>query len=221
MFIEPNHRITSECHTFMQFFWFPLVNLLYLGSCAHGDNTSWDDHMICRWHHTIWDRVHTSHPSTTLRWRHNERNGVSNHQPHDCFLNSRRRSKKTSKLRVAGLGAGNSPVTGLFPTQRASNAENVSIWWRHHEPLHTFFYTFHRTNIKIIWDDILGELSLNFKSFYCSPGYFVPIWICPIDSTILLRDPFPKRNCSILVIYNFCLVCFNVVIILSAGAWFY
>ena len=26
----------------------------------------------------------------------------------------------------------NSPVTGEFPAQRASNAENVSIWWRHH-----------------------------------------------------------------------------------------
>ena len=24
------------------------------------------------------------------------------------------------------------PVTGEFPTQRASNAENNSIWWRHH-----------------------------------------------------------------------------------------
>ena len=43
-----------------------------------------------------------------------------------------RRSKKTSKLRVTGLCAGNSPVTGEFPAQRASNAENVSIWWRHH-----------------------------------------------------------------------------------------
>ena len=59
---------------------------------------------------------------------------VSNHQPHDCLLNHlfRRRSKKTSKLRVAGLCVGNSPVTGEFPAQRASNAENVSIWWRHH-----------------------------------------------------------------------------------------
>ena len=28
---------------------------------------------------------------------------------------------------------GNSPVTGEFPSQRASNTENVSIWWRHHE----------------------------------------------------------------------------------------
>ena len=46
-----------------------------------------------------------------------------------------RRSKKTSKLCVTGLCVGNSPVTGEFPTQMASNAENVSIWWRHHEPL--------------------------------------------------------------------------------------
>ena len=60
--------------------------------------------------------------------------GVSNHQPHDCLLKRlfRRRSKKASKLRVTGLSEGNSPVTGEFPTQRASNAENVSIWWRHH-----------------------------------------------------------------------------------------
>ena len=31
---------------------------------------------------------------------------------------------KTSKLRVTGLCEGNSPVTGEFPAQRASNAEN-------------------------------------------------------------------------------------------------
>ena len=31
------------------------------------------------------------------------------------------------------LYVGNSEMTGEFPTQRTSNAENVSIWWRHHE----------------------------------------------------------------------------------------
>ena len=73
----------------------------------------------------------------TFRWRHNGRDGVSNHQPHDCLLNRLfgRRSKKTSKLRVTGLCAGNSPVTGEFPAQMASDAENVSIWWRHHDSL--------------------------------------------------------------------------------------
>ena len=59
---------------------------------------------------------------------------IASHQPHDCLLNRlfRRRSKKTSKLRVTGLCARNSPWTGKFPEQMTSNAENVSIWWRHH-----------------------------------------------------------------------------------------
>ena len=69
-----------------------------------------------------------------LRWRHNGHDSVSNHQPHGCLLNRlfRCRSKKTSKLRVTGLCVGNSPGTGEFPAQMASDAENVSIWWRHH-----------------------------------------------------------------------------------------
>ena len=40
--------------------------------------------------------------------------------------------RKTSKLRVTGLSAGNSPGTGKFPAQRASNAGFFSIWWRHY-----------------------------------------------------------------------------------------
>ena len=72
-----------------------------------------------------------------LHWRHNEPDGVLNHQPRDCLLNClfRFRSKKTSKLRVTGLCAENSPGTGEFSAQRASYAENVSIWWRHHGTL--------------------------------------------------------------------------------------
>ena len=46
---------------------------------------------------------------------------------------SRCRSKKTSKLHVTGLCAGNSLVTGEFPAQRATNADNISIWWRVHD----------------------------------------------------------------------------------------
>ena len=59
-----------------------------------------------------------------LQWRHSGRDCVSGHQPHYCLLNRlfRRRSKKTSKLRVTGLCAWNSPVP----------VEDVSIWWRHH-----------------------------------------------------------------------------------------
>ena len=57
-----------------------------------------------------------------LHWRHNGRDGVSNHH---CLLNGlfRRRSKQISKLRVAGLCAWNSSVTGEFPAQMTSNAK--------------------------------------------------------------------------------------------------
>ena len=67
------------------------------------------------------------------KWRQKERNGNSIHQPHDCLLNSllRRRSEKTSKLHVTGFCARNSPVNS--PHKGASNAENVSNWWRHHD----------------------------------------------------------------------------------------
>ena len=85
-------------------------------------------------HVTQWCCYGTQMTLDTLEWRHNGHGGVSNHQPDDCLLNRlfRPRSKKTLKLRVTGLCVGNSPVTGEFPAQMASNAENVSIWWRHH-----------------------------------------------------------------------------------------
>ena len=78
----------------------------------------------------------------SLRWRHNGCNNVSNHQPHHCLLNRlfRRRSKKTSKLRVTGFCAKNSPGTGEFSAQMASNAENVSIWWRHYVYTHFCYH---------------------------------------------------------------------------------
>ena len=59
-----------------------------------------------------------------LHWR------LSNHWSHDCLFNRvfRCRSKKTSKLCVTGLCVGNSPVTGEFPAQMASDTENVSVF---------------------------------------------------------------------------------------------
>ena len=72
-------------------------------------------------------------PGQALQGRHYERDGDSYHQRLDCLLNClfRHRSKKTSKLRVTGLCEGNPRFTGGFLSQSASNAENVSIWWRH------------------------------------------------------------------------------------------
>ena len=91
------------------------------------------DILACLW--TGWELpYHITCQWEPLQWRHSGRDSVSNHQPHDCLLNHllRRRSKKTSKLRVTGLCERNSPGTGEFPAQMASNTENVSIWWRNH-----------------------------------------------------------------------------------------
>ena len=94
---------------------------------AYIGNTNSISHKICM------KLQHLVDSCDSLHWRYNGHDSVSNHQPHDCLLNRlfRRRSKKISKLRVIGLCAGNSPETGEFPAQMASNAENVSIWWRH------------------------------------------------------------------------------------------
>ena len=50
----------------------------------------------------------------SLQWRHNKLYGISNHLRLDCLLNRlfRRRSKKTSKLRVTGLCEGNPSAKG-------------------------------------------------------------------------------------------------------------
>ena len=106
----------------------------------------------------------------TLEWRHNGRDIVSNHQPDDFLFNRlfRRRSKKASKLRVTGLCAGNSPGTGEFPAQMASNAENVSIWWRHHE---LKWYCFEAVLLSVSMNVALWQLLLlwryNDMSRYC------------------------------------------------------
>ena len=44
--------------------------------------------------------------------------------------------RKRQSSALLALCAGNSPVTGEFPAQRASYAENLSIWWRHHESIY-------------------------------------------------------------------------------------
>ena len=72
----------------------------------------------------------------TLRWRSIRHGGVSNRQPHLTIVYStvysgadQRKHQSSASLAFV---RGNSPGTGEFPAQMASNAENISIWWRHH-----------------------------------------------------------------------------------------
>ena len=91
-------------------------------TCLHCDRGSCALVLFCFWSSSLVAQ-HTTVTSQWARWRL------------DCLLNRlfRRISKKTAKLGVIGLCEGNPAVIGGFPSQRASNAENVSIWWRHHE----------------------------------------------------------------------------------------
>ena len=86
-----------------------------------------------------------------LQWRHNGYDDVSNHQHHHCLLNLlyRRRSKKTSKLRVTGLCAGNSPETGdtsylLLFTSPANQYHDDAIQWKHFPRYWPFVRGIHR-----------------------------------------------------------------------------
>ena len=103
------------------------------------------EHIYCCFQHSIFLPTKSSlillHLSTqchlaTLRWRHNDHDGVSNHQPRGCLLNRlfRRRSKKTSKLRVTGLCVGNSPGPANSPhkgpvTRKMLPFDDVIMRW--------------------------------------------------------------------------------------------
>ena len=123
---------TSDMELWCSFDYRPNKLLDKLSSCT------WFETPWCSWDGTVMHQqsgiIVLQPDATKLRWRHNGQDSVSNHQHHHCLLNRLFgcRSMKTSKLRVTGLCAGNSPGTGEFPAQMASNAENVSIWWRHH-----------------------------------------------------------------------------------------
>ena len=103
--------------------------------------------------HDTYTSLRIGLPSALQRC-HNEHSGIPNHQHLDRLLDRffRCRSKKTSEICVTGLCVGNSPVTGEFPTQRASNTENVSIWWRHHGPwkIPVVYYVLDRTTLRLL-----------------------------------------------------------------------
>ena len=126
----------------------------------------------------------------SLQWGHNGRDSVSNHQPHDCFLNLlfRRRSKKTSSKLHTSLCARNSPVTGEFPTQMASNAENVSIWWRHHDLLLLWSMT------RSCWFKSRYRHDNTHKTYTSMTIHVVPHWLSPYTELSLGMSPQYKYH---------------------------
>ena len=109
--------------------------------------------------HRKWDK--------SLRWRHNDHDGVSNHQPRGCLLNSLfgRRSNKTSKLRVTGLCAGNSPGQVNSPhkgpvTRKMLPLDDVIMSTR--QPLHGLLWlcpVILSSHPHLIWRSDAGRLT--------------------------------------------------------------
>ena len=121
---------------------------------------------------------HRKHPSCAItrvkptafekcmssQWRRNERDGVSNHQPHDCLLKRlfRRKSKKRSKLCVTGLVRGIHRWPVNFPHKRPTTRKMFPfddvimhwlrihpITWKQHQ-MNTFLHILRNNVVTII-----------------------------------------------------------------------
>ena len=83
-----------------------------------------------------------------LQWRHNVRDGVLNHQAHDCLFYRVLKTQMKENIKAERhwpLWGKFTGVTGEFPAQRDSNAENVSILWRYHA------YTSFKYILRVWW----------------------------------------------------------------------
>ena len=92
------------------------------------------------------EEEHGCNDMITLQWRHNERDGVSNHQPYDCLFMRlfRRRSKKKSKLRVTvssipywgitsyALDTSPQVSEASYRLSILSDSENIIVMYREH-----------------------------------------------------------------------------------------
>ena len=104
--------------------------------------------------------------------------------------------KHQSSASLAFVG-GNSPVTCAFPAQRASNVENVSIWWLHHE---IFGFKLTRHSVRLcchIYQTYTYEIPNRFREriLEASVCLFVSMVIAFMIKTIYIYHIF-KMKCK-------------------------
>ena len=136
----------------------------------------------------------------SLQWCHNECNGVSNHRCLVCLLKSlfRNRSKKISKLSVTGLCEGNSLMISEFRTRRASNAENVSIWWCHHDSKNALVCAKWQWNARdcVTWLHIQRSRECNpLTTAYC-------VWLSFRHYTDITMGAIASQITSLTIVYS-------------------
>ena len=145
----------------------------------------------------------------SLQWRHNELDGVTHHRRLGCLLDRlfRRRSKKTSQLRVTVLCEGNSPVNGEFPAQKASNAEKRFHFLTSSCQIDTAMYSsytaqgimlsFHGKQMCRVWS-IDHKINIHQNGNY-DPGipairnmFTIPLTMGPVCCFIYFKSKFTK-----------------------------
>ena len=144
----------------------------------------------------------------SLQWCHKESDGISNHRCLNWLLTCsfRLRSRKTSKLRITGCCEGNPPETIGFPSQRASNTENVPTWWHHHgcEQLTQFtdmyIYIYHNSYVyqKHVFISIIFTDLIDFNNFHTHLVRFktkLSICISTFTNGILAASLFIESEC--------------------------
>ena len=125
------------------------------------------------------------HTNISLQWRHNGHDGVTNHRRGDCLFNRlfRWRSKKKSKLRVTGLCAS--------PAQMASDAENASIWWRHHDEV----LTIRSLGNNAMWCS-LDQSTRILPAGCCMKGWHQGANVSPMARNSVVGFTIPVINCT-------------------------
>ena len=89
---------------------------------------SWLDFLLDNWTISYKAQLESKHNKFPLQWRHN---GVSNHRRLDCSHNRSDADQTKHQTPRHWPFWGEFTDARWIPRQRASNAENVSIWWRH------------------------------------------------------------------------------------------
>ena len=114
----------------------------------------------------------------SLHWRHNERDVVSKHRGLDCLLTRlfRRRSKKTSKLRVTDLCRGNSPWPVNFPHKGPVTRKMFPFDDAIMDVLDLAILTFRVTVVDVI--SYRGVCHWSWRRLNQEPGDSLCPWVC-------------------------------------------
>ena len=141
VFIAKSVRLFMSCKHVWQFKGFYMNISFYsiyvgLGRFIIGSPFRYSSMICCKYQNNIYAFLKTTlkvlpvqWQSFVLHWRHNERDGVSNHQPHYCLLECLFNVEIKENIKVPRHWplCGEFTIDRWIPRTKASNTENVSI----------------------------------------------------------------------------------------------